>query len=464
MGWSGLRTMLCRQLMLTALALAVLAPAQADDKPLKGVALVVGQSAYAHLAPLANPVNDARAIDRLLSDLGFEVVTVVNGDHKKLARSLQRFAEDAAEADVALLYYSGHGIEAGGEDFLVPVDAATALDDAATGLVPLNDILDQLLGKVPVTIVLMDACRTSPFPPGSTIRIGGATVPVATSGLAAPKGAAALAEPAAAANASLATVIGFAAEPGKAALDGAPDGNSPYAAALIKHLGANGFDFGDVMTMVTEEVYLTTRAEQRPWTNASLRRLLYFGTADGKVDQDQAAIRGERRKLLLTIAATPQDTRNLVEAIASSDSVPLDQLYGMLDVLNVDVSAGNRGLEDQLRSGAEKLRAILDERDAVQRTDPEIIKLSASPTRPRRKGRSGLRWISGRVPAGAPTRSARRWTRPRRASRRAAPNSRPPIGGTPTPPSSTSISRRPPRNTARPICRQLNSTPVSPMS
>ena len=172
-------------------------------------------------------------------------------------------------------------------------------------------------------------------------------------------------------------MIGFAAEPGKAALDGAPDGNSPYAAALIKHLGANGFDFGDVMTMVTEEVYLATRAEQRPWTNASLRRLLYFGTADGKVDQDQAAIRGERRKLLLTIAATPQDTRNMVEAIASSDSVPLDQLYGMLDVLNVDVSAGNRGLEDQLRSGAEKLRAILDERDAVQRTDPEIIKLSA---------------------------------------------------------------------------------------
>ena len=174
MGWSRLRMMLRRQLMLTALLLtllAALAPAQADDKPLKGVALVVGQSAYAHLAPLANPVNDARAIDRLLSDLGFEVVTVVNGDHKKLARSLQRFAEDAAEADVALLYYSGHGIEAGGEDFLVPVDAATALDDAATGLVPLNDILDQLLGKVPVTIVLMDACRTSPFPPGSTIRI-----------------------------------------------------------------------------------------------------------------------------------------------------------------------------------------------------------------------------------------------------------------------------------------------------
>ena len=73
------------------------------------------------------------------------------------------------------------------------------------------------------------------------------------------------------------------------------------------------------------------------------------GAAGGKADQDQAAIRGERRKLLLTIATTPQDTRNLVEAIASSDSVPLDQLYGMLEVLDIDVSAGHGELEQQVQ-------------------------------------------------------------------------------------------------------------------
>ena len=75
---------------------------------------------------------------------------------------------------------------------------------------------------------------------------------------------------------SLGTVIGFAAEPGQPALDGPAGENSPYAAALLKHLSAGGFSFGDVMTMVTEEVYLKTKAQQLPWTNSSLRRVLTF--------------------------------------------------------------------------------------------------------------------------------------------------------------------------------------------
>ena len=334
-------------------AVGAFAPAlAADQKPLKGVALVVGQSSYQHLATLANPLNDARAIDRLLSDLGFEVVTVLDGDRKKLAKSLQRFAEDAADADVALLYYSGHGIEAGGEDFLVPVDAdLSALDDAGAELVPLSAILDGLKASVPVTIVLLDACRTSPFPPGSALRVDGQSAPVAAAGSPRRRVQSPLPRPLPPNAQNLATVIGFAAEPGKAALDGAPDGNSPYAAALIKHLAAKGFDFGDVMTMVTEEVYLVTKAEQRPWTNASLRRLLYFGMADAKVDQDtdQAAIRGERRKLLLTIATTPQDTRDLVEAIATRCRAARPALRHARCARR-RCFGGNGGLENQLRA------------------------------------------------------------------------------------------------------------------
>lgn len=378
----GLRGMDCGRVWLArglalALALLLLAPSHAaDQKPLKGVALVIGEADYGHLAKLANPANDARAVDRLLSDLGFEVVTVVDANRAKLARSLERFAEDAAEADVALLYYSGHGIEAGGEDFLVPVDAdVSAPGDAGNQLLPLSATLDRLKSSVPVTIVLLDACRTSPFPNGSTIMVDGRAAPVAATGLAAPKGAMTLA-PAAKADAGLATVVGFAAEPGKVALDGAAGGNSPYAAALLKHLPVKGFDFGDVMTMVTEEVYLDTRGQQRPWTNASLRRLLYFGMDAAESGGDEAAIRGERRKLLLTIATTPSDRRDLVETIARQEDVPLDQLYGMLEVLDVDVSAGRGDLERQLRTGADKLRTILANRDAVQQQDGELIRLS----------------------------------------------------------------------------------------
>ena len=90
-------------------------------------------------------------------------------DAQKLARDLERFVEDAEGADVAFLYYSGHGIEAGGENYLVPVDAGVdSLDNAGEQLVAaVGRAIGKLKAKVPVTIVLLDACRTNPFPPGA---------------------------------------------------------------------------------------------------------------------------------------------------------------------------------------------------------------------------------------------------------------------------------------------------------
>ena len=184
-------------------------------------------------------------------------------------------------------------------------------------------------------------------------------------------------------------MIGFSAEPGKAALDG--DGAaSPYAAALAKHLPAAGFAFGDVMTMVTEEVYLATKARQLPWTNASLRRQLYFGLAPEEKSGDEAAIRGERRKLLLTIAATPVPTRQLVEEVASANGVPMDALYGMLEVLGVDVTTEPGSLAQQLNQGAGRLRAILAERDLQKREDPEIARLAALADKAEQEGAIAL--------------------------------------------------------------------------
>ena len=116
-----------------------------EGKALRGVALVIGQSAYRQLQPLPNPANDAREIGNLLSGLGFDVDTLADGDMRRLDRALSRFEEDAAEADVALIYYSGHGVEAGGENFLVPVDAAPPdANGAANDLVAIGPILERL--------------------------------------------------------------------------------------------------------------------------------------------------------------------------------------------------------------------------------------------------------------------------------------------------------------------------------
>ena len=118
------------------------------DEALKGVALVIGQSKYGHITPLANPANDAREMVKLLTDLGFDARSVTDRDTAKLTRDLERFVEDAEGADVAFLYYSGHGIEAGGENYLVPVDAdVSSLDNAGEKLVSL---FRRLLGRAQV--------------------------------------------------------------------------------------------------------------------------------------------------------------------------------------------------------------------------------------------------------------------------------------------------------------------------
>ena len=119
--------------VLMALAVAVALPgraALAEEAALRGIALVVGQARYEHLPALKNPATDARMIAGLLGDLGFEVSTVLDADATRLERALRRFAEDAQGHDVAVVYYAGHGIEAGGENFLVPVDAGA---DRPTG-------------------------------------------------------------------------------------------------------------------------------------------------------------------------------------------------------------------------------------------------------------------------------------------------------------------------------------------
>ncbi|MCC0039781.1 MAG: caspase family protein [Brucellaceae bacterium] len=135
------------------------------------MALIIGNGAYEALPELANPENDADAIEELLSDLGFDSVSRTDRDAAQLKRDLERFVEDAGDADVAVLYYAGHGIEAGGENWLVLTDAdLSALDDAGERLVPLSDVLRRLREVVPVTILLLDACRDNPFPPGVSLK------------------------------------------------------------------------------------------------------------------------------------------------------------------------------------------------------------------------------------------------------------------------------------------------------
>ena len=185
--WQALACLLC-------LCVVLLVPhSSRAEVALKGVALVIGNGDYQHLPKLANPDHDSRDVGLLLKELGFDTVTTSDRDARRLGRDLAAFLEDADGADVALVYYAGHGIEAGGENFLVPVDAdLSALDAAAERLVPLSTFVERLQATVPVAIVMLDACRNNPFPPDTLIRLDAAAeaAPIAAAGLGAGRGAA----------------------------------------------------------------------------------------------------------------------------------------------------------------------------------------------------------------------------------------------------------------------------------
>jgi uncharacterized caspase-like protein len=362
-----------------AIGFVLLAMPAMAQQPMRGVALVIGESKYEQLPVLANPAKDARDIDRLLGDLGFEVDRVLNANGDELREAIAQFASEAKDADIALIYYSGHGIEAKGQNFIAPTDTDLASPaSAGASMIAVQPILDELAKVAPVSIVLLDACRSDPFPAGQMIVLPGENAPTAVDG----QGLAAIRGPTPVAAKALdpdnfGTVIGFSASPGEPALDGPPGENSPYAAALLKHFAAGSYSFSDVMTMVGEEVYLKTKARQLPWTNSSLRRVLTFdpSTVEGQ-DADHEAIKTERRKLLLSIAATPAQTQKYVEQLAGSEEVPLDALYGMLGALGIKTNDNSGDLQEQLQKGAERLKQLIAERPEAVRTDPELERLS----------------------------------------------------------------------------------------
>ncbi len=367
--------------LLALLALLFVTAAAAEEKPLRGVALVIGNGAYEHLTKLPNPANDADAIEGLLSDLGFDSVRRADRGGAELKRDLERFAEDARDADVAVLYYSGHGIEAAGENYLVPVDAdLSALDAAGEKLVPVSALIAKLQAEVPVLIVMLDACRNNPFPLDAMVRVaaGAAAAPMTAGGLGQIRSAANIeaegATPAAAEN--VGSVLAFAAEPGRVALDGDAGGNSPYAAAVLRHFSAmNGEEFGLVMRLVAEEVYLKTGGRQRPWMNESLRRLLHFGGAPKEADGAEGDILRERRKLLVTISTLPDAERRRIEKVSAEGGVPMDAVFAMLKAMGAEAPSDPAALEAALRRNVEVLREMTAERQALTTTEPEITRL-----------------------------------------------------------------------------------------
>ena len=221
----------------------------------KRVALVIGNSAYQHVARLANPANDAAAMAATFRDANFDIVEArVDLSAIEMRQTLRDFADEARDADVAVVYFAGHGIEVDGTDYLVPVDATLERDtDVDDETFALDRVLAAVRSAKRLRLVILDACRDNPL--AKTMKRTSASRSIEP-GLAKvePSGSN--------------TMIAFAAKAGSTALDG--DRNSPFAAALVKYITRPGLDLRRAFGFVRDDVLKATGNRQEPFVYGSL--------------------------------------------------------------------------------------------------------------------------------------------------------------------------------------------------
>jgi uncharacterized caspase-like protein len=128
------------------------------------VALVIGNSAYQNVPLAPNPVNDAADLSASLGRLGFDVKTLTNARYDDMRQALVDFAQQARGAEVAVIFYAGHGFQIGGENWLIPVDAQLAIDlDVVNETIGLNSLVRAVSNATKLGLVILDASRNDPF-------------------------------------------------------------------------------------------------------------------------------------------------------------------------------------------------------------------------------------------------------------------------------------------------------------
>jgi uncharacterized caspase-like protein len=220
------------------------------------VALVIGNSAYAAAPALPNPRRDAEAVADALRQAGFQTVTLVSDAGRDAMRdALRTFRTAADKADWGVIYYAGHGIQIGKNNYLIPVDAQlTDERDVETETISYAELERTINGVKALRIIILDACRVDPFErqmarlnPGRSIPRGLSAPPEPEPGL----------------------LVIYSAKDGQVAEDGDGD-NSPFATSLITQLKTPGREVRRLFDFVRDDVMSVTNKRQQPFTYGSL--------------------------------------------------------------------------------------------------------------------------------------------------------------------------------------------------
>src|SRR5580698_1630293 len=333
-------------LSLGFLSLIFADPARAE----KRVALVIGISNYQQVPRLANPVRDAEAIAGLFKKAGFDVV-----DEKRdlgiadMRRVVREFSEKSRDADIAVVYYAGHGIEVDGTNYLVPSDAKLVSDfDVEDETVSLDRLLRALDPVKRLRLVILDACRENPFSNSMKKNVASRSIG---------RGLARI-EPG-----MSNTLVAFATKAGAVADDGSGE-NSQYATALVKYIAEPGVDLRVAFGRVRDEVLKRTLNRQEPFVYGSLvgDNLALVpapakpveADADARVDYEFAAQLGTKEVWDSFLVRHPGGFYANLARAQMSRLVSAEQSQVMAD-------NARRDAEDQAAQKAEKLQKRVDE-------------------------------------------------------------------------------------------------------
>ena len=296
------------RLLLRITATVLLTAAALSANAAERVALIIGMSSYETILPLKNTANDARAIADTLEEIGFDVTTLIDVSGSQMQIALEEFAFNAETAELALIYFAGHGIEVQGENYLVPVDAQVRSNqEVQDQSFTLDDLLVAVEKARKMRIVILDSCRNDPF--GDAIDTG------TTEQAAQPGGGGGLAP----ADPDRGTLVAFAARDGQVAFDG-QGSNSPYAEALIDILPTSDLEISLMFRKIRDRVLSATKNLQEPYVYGSLTGVPFYlagasETSSGISDSDLrvawSQIRPDQEEQLLALAETG-DTRSLI--------------------------------------------------------------------------------------------------------------------------------------------------------
>jgi Caspase domain len=295
------------------------------------LAIVIGNSDYAstRIEDLANAKNDAVKLADSLTRLKFDVLLGTNLSADGFEKLFQEADKKVPTASAVLVFYSGHGLQLQGQNYLLPTDTPdpTNLDVVVSRAIKLNDVISRYSNRDRQTFIFLDACRNNPL---------GSNAPDMANGLAQIE-------------VGENSFIAFATQPGNIAVDGVGD-NSPFTTALLDNVEIPGLSISDMMIRVRNETEKSTLGRQVPWDQSNLREQFYFTEQQ---ELDPVALSASLSRIL----SDPAAKEKLQVELASNDLQTAVLLVGQ-NLKSLEITAPEGGTTQQQSGGGTQVASL----------------------------------------------------------------------------------------------------------